>query len=238
MSTSTSLVRALDVLTVVSGRPEGLAIGEIVDALGQPRSNVVRVVNTLIDYGLMRRQGRRIGPTEAFYDLCTRDRYAVLRTKYRALLTHLAAALNELVLLGVQEGSGIVHLDYIESDHQIRIAPSPITRHDLRRNAIGKVVLSRRPDLLADYDDPGFQEEIARVRRTGVGWNREETTEGVIVMACPGYSNAPTEPIVAVAWPTYRFSEDKAKAALITIRQGLEQIPPPRGYGTAPPPGV
>ncbi len=32
-------------------------------------------------------------------------------------------------------------------------------------------------------------------------------------MACPGYNNATTEPIVAVAWPTNRFSEGRALEA-------------------------
>ena len=231
MSLSTSLVRALDVLTVVAGRPHGTSITELVDALEQPRSNVVRIINTLVQQGLVSREGRTLRPAEALYDLCARDRHGQLRTKYRPLLRHISSALNELVLLGVQEGNAIIHIDYIESDHRVRVAPSPITRHNLRRNAIGKIALARRPDLLAEFQaDKGFIEEIQRVRRTQIGWNREETTEGVIVMACPGYSNAATEPILAVAWPTNRFTEAKALEAHRLIRAALTLISPPAGY--------
>lgn len=228
MPVSSSLIRALDVLTLVAGHPGGASIAEIVAALEQPRSNVVRIVNTLAQQGLVKRSGRVFQPTDAFYDLCTRDRYGHLRRKYRALIRHIAEQMNELVLLGVQEGNAIVHIDYIESDHRIRVAPSPITRHDLRHNAIGKIALARRPDLIEEYaTDKPFLEELAQVRRQGIGWNREETTEGVVVMACPGYSNAASEPIIAVAWPKNRFSEAGAKQAFGLIKQSLETISPP-----------
>ncbi len=214
MSLSSSLIRALDVLTLLAGSEEGLSTAEVATALEQPRSNGVRIVNTLIEHGLVARgTGRRLHPTPAFYDLCSRDRYGVLRRKYRPVLTRLSQEVNELVLLGLQEGNAIIHIDYIESDQRIRVAPSPVTRHDLRRNAIGKVALARRNDLLEEIDDPDLLAEIARVKRTGIGWNREETTKGVIVMAFPGFTNAPTEPIIAIAWPTSRFSEDAAAAA-------------------------
>lgn len=225
MATSASLTRALDILTVLAGRSDGATIAEVVEILGQPRSNVVRIVNTLVDYGLITRDTRKLVPTRSFYDLCTQDRYSHLRTKYRGVLRCLSDQLNELVLLGVHEGTGIIHIDFIESDHRVRVAPSPVTRHDLAHNAIGKVALARRPDLLAAENNQDLAREIAMVRRHGIAWNREETTEGVIVIACPGFTNATTEPILAVAWPTNRYTEEKAKAAQKLIRSALETMP-------------
>lgn len=210
---SSSLIRALDVLTLVAGRSDGISVPEIVAALDAPRSNVVRIVNTLIDYGLVLRDKRRLRAARALHDLCAPDRHAGLRQRYRPVLERLASELNELVLLGLQEGDAIVHIDYIESDHRVRVAPSPVTRHDLRRNAIGKIALARRPDLLEQINDQVLLDELARVRRTGFVWNREETTEGVIVMAAAGFVNVPAEPIVAIAWPVNRFTEEKAEGA-------------------------
>ncbi|WP_306127194.1 IclR family transcriptional regulator C-terminal domain-containing protein [Roseitalea sp. MMSF_3516] len=217
-------------MTLIAGRPDGISVPEIVDALAVPRSNAVRIVNTLLEYGLIKRgNGRRLVPTQNFHDLCMPDRYGHLRQKYRTALAYIAGELNELVLLGLQEGQGIIHIDYIESDHQIRVAPAPVTRHDLRRNAIGKLALSRRTDLVEEIDDPAFVNELMRIRRTGVAWNREETTPGMIAMACPGFSNRPTEPIIAVAWPTVRFSEEAARTALETIDQARKRFAGRRG---------
>lgn len=227
MSNSTSLIRALDVLTVLSGHPGGITIIEIVEALEQPRSNVVRIVNTLIQYGLIERsEGRRLKPTKSFYELCAPDRYTHLRMKYRPVLSSLAKELGELVLLGVQEGNAIIHIDHIDSDQRIRVAPSPTTRHELRQNAIGKIALARRPDLMKNIDDIEFAREIMAVKRTGLAWNREATTKGVIVMACPGFTNATTEPIVAVAWPKFRFTEEAAKQAHEAILRNLAKFVP------------
>jgi len=121
------------------------------------------------------------------------------------------------VLLGLHEGNGIVHIDYIEGDHRIRIAPAPATRHTLRHNALGKLALSRRPDLAARIRDPRFQAELVEIRRTGVAWNREETVQGMIALACPGFTNSPTDAMLAIAWPVFRFSERKAREALRAI---------------------
>lgn len=224
---SSSLIRALDVLTLVAGRTDGITVPEIVAALDSPRSNVVRIVNTLIDYGLVLRDHRRLRASRAFHDLCARDRHASLRQRYRPVLERLARELNELVLLGLQEGDAIVHIDYIESDHRVRVAPSPVTRHDLRRNAIGKIALARRPDLVEQICDPAVLDELARVRRTGIAWNREETTEGVIVMAMAGFVDVPAEPIIAIAWPVNRFTEEKAESAqrLVNVTLNLMRRP-------------
>ena len=223
---SSSLVRALDILTLIGGRADGLTTPDIVAALDAPRSNVVRIVNTLIDYGLVTRSKRRLKATRALRDLCAPDRHDALRRRYRPVIERVAREVNELVLLGLQEGDGLVHIDYIESDHRVRVAPSPDTRHDLRRNAIGKVALARRPDLTDQIDDTALLKELVQVRRTGIAWNREETTEGVIVMACHGFFNVPAEPIIAIAWPVNRFTEDKARIAHRIVLQALG------GHGT------
>lgn len=219
---SSTLTHALDILALIAGRPDGITTPEVVKAIGAPRSNVVRVVNTLVDYGLVRRDRRRLRVTQALHDLCDPDRHGSLRRRYRPVIERVARELNELVLLGLQEGDGLVHIDYVESDRRVRVAPSPVTRHDLRRNAIGKIALARRPDLAGQIDDPALMAELARVRRTGIAWNREETTEGVIVMACPGFTNAPTEPIIAIAWPVNRFSEETAAKAHRLVLQSLD----------------
>jgi DNA-binding IclR family transcriptional regulator len=227
MAISTSLIRALDIMSVLTGHPSGITIKEIVEALAQPRSNVVRIINTLHQYGLIERTGgRRLVASKSFHDLCSPDRYSHLRMKYRPLLNFIAEQLDELVLLGVQEGNAIIHIDYIESDQRIRVAPSPTTRHDLSQNAIGKIALSRRPDLLEEMADDRLRQELIAVRRTGFAWNREETTPGMIAMASAGFTNAPTEPIIAVAWPSFRFSELKASEAQATIKDGLKKFHP------------
>jgi len=44
---------------------------------------------------------------------------------------------------------------------------------------------------------------------------------GMIAMAVPGFTNAPTEPMIAIAWPTLRFSESVAAKARRVVRDIL-----------------
>ncbi|MGH7944924.1 MAG: IclR family transcriptional regulator [Opitutaceae bacterium] len=227
MDTSATVLKAFDLLTILAGRPEGLPLPELAVALNQPRTNVLRLLATLRAYGLATQDGRRWHTTTEFHRWATPpDRHEAQRRRYRLVLEAVAQDTGEIVLLGLHEGNGIVHIDFIESDHRIRVAPSPQTRHQLRHNALGKLALSRRPDLAGRLRDPRLQSELNDVRRTGVAWNREETVRGMIALAVPGFTNSPTEPMLAVAWPAYRFSPRKARDTVRAIRRALTKFRP------------
>ena len=217
---SSTLLKGLDTLTLVSSRPEGVTLPEIVEALNEPRSNVLRLVESLSLYGLIRQQGRHWKVTEALQSWAVPDRHFRLQKLYRPVLESVARATGELVLLGIHEGNGIVHLDYIESDQTIRVAPAPHTRHNLRHNAIGKLALSRRPDLWEDLE-PSLAAELEKIRETGVAWNREESVQGMVAMARSGFTDLATDGMIAVAWPAFRFSEKNAETALAAIEKAV-----------------
>lgn len=215
METAATVLKALDVLTILAGRTDGLIVPELAQALDQPRTNVVRLLLTLQAYGLVERQERRWQTSQQFYNwVSSRFRHEELRRAYRPVLERVAAETRELVLLGLHEGNGVIHIDYIESDSLVRVAPAPATRHNLRHNALGKLALSRRPDLVRRIRDQRLQCELEEIRRTGVAWNRGETVPDMVALAVPGYTNAPTEPMIAVAWPAFRFTNAKAARAI------------------------
>ncbi|VGO19088.1 IclR family transcriptional regulator [Pontiella sulfatireligans] len=224
MDRSTSLIKALDILSVLARQTERTTLPALIETMNLPRSTVVRVLNTLIEYGLVEKKDKQLCCTPAFNDWAQINRYGHFKTRYRKTLETLHCEIGELVLIGIQEGNGVVHVDYIESDHQIRVAPAPVTRHNLRHNALGKLVLSKRPDLAEEWsrECPDFAKELESIRRTGVAWNREESVPGMIALACYGFSEAPTEPMIAVAWPVMRFSEEKGAAAIKTIQSITE----------------
>ena len=224
MDRVTSLIKALDLLTLLAGEVGGYTIQELADGMNQPRSTVVRVLNTLVDYGLVVRRGHRYLASEAFNAWSRCNRHQFLRLRYRKILEAVAAKVSELVLLGVQEGAGIVHIDFIESDQAVRVAPAPDTRHNIRHNAIGKLCIAQRSDLEGFWTqaDPEFKYELEEIRKTGIAWNREESVPGMIALACYGLGRSPTEPKLAVAWPIHRFTETKAAKAAEAINRALE----------------
>ncbi|WP_309383255.1 IclR family transcriptional regulator [Cerasicoccus frondis] len=220
---SATLIKGLDALNLISGRETGMTTPELIEALSLPRSNVLRLINSLQLYGLIAQDDRNWKTTENFHSWVLRERCHHYITRYRPVLKDVAAATGELVLLGLHEGNGIVHIDYIESDHVIRVAPAPQTRHNIRVNALGKLALSRRPDLEQQLDNEQLKEELANIRKTGIAWNREESVQGMIAIAHPGFNNTQTEPMIAVAWPIFRFSEENASEAIKAIRSALSK---------------
>lgn len=221
MDRVTSLVKALDLLGVLGGNAKGMTVQELAVTMNLARTTVIRVLNTLVEYGFVRKDGRCYVVTEAFREWGRPQRHLWLKRRYRAVLEDVAAETGELVLLGVLEGAGVVHLDFIAADNAVRVAPAPWTHHNIRHNAIGKLVLSQRPDIAAPWieQEPAFADELDQVRQTGVGWNRGESVPGMIAMAVDGLQPVHCEPKIAIAWPVERFNEEVAERAAACIRR-------------------
>jgi DNA-binding IclR family transcriptional regulator len=226
MKPMTSLIKALDLISLLSNKEAGMRMTELAEAMNQPRSTLARSMNTLISYGLVEKKGPVYYCGATFDSWAQRNRHSYWTQRYRNVLGHIAEQTGELVLLGLLEGNGVIHLDYIESDHVVRVAPAPFTRHPLEFTAQGKLSLSRRPDLMEGMDKPDLLNEINEIKRTGVAWNREKTVRGMIAMACPGFTNRPTEPMLVVAWPSNRFTEEKGVQARAAIQEALEKFRP------------
>jgi len=227
MKVVSTLLKALDLLTILVGRSVGMKVPEVAQALNQPRTNVMRLLQTLELYGFVAREKYLWRITPAFSAWANpAGRHQALRRQYRWVLETIAERTGELVTLGVHEGNGVIHIDYVESDRLIRIVASPETRYTLRHGSMGKLALSRRLDLAAKIRDTRFQAELAEIRRTGVAWNREETVRGMIALACPGFTNNPTEPMLSVAWPVSRFSERKGREAVRAIKRVVDLTHP------------
>lgn len=225
-SISSTLLKGLDAITLMSSGSDGLMLPEIVQALNEPRSNVLRLLKSLALYGLVEQDGRRWRVSNSLATWAMPDRHTWYKSRYRPVLETLSRSTGELVLVGLHEGNGIIHLDYIEADHPLYVARTPQTRHNLRINAMGKLALSRRPDLWIDLPS-ALAEEITLIRETGIAWNREESAPGMIAMAHCGFTNTPTDAMIAVAWPVQRFSEEKAQVAVEEIRKALSAHRPP-----------
>ncbi len=221
MPVSTSLLKALDLITYLTGHPKGARLREIVAASSLPRPSVLRNLQSLAAYGLVEKCEAGYRLTEQFYVWSSHDRNALLKTRYRPILQHIRQETGELVLLGLQEGNAIIHVDYLESDHAVRVAPAPITRHDLTTSALGKLALSRTPHLRREVKDPALLAQLEAIDRDEPAWNREESNPGLIAMATWGLTKTSTEPMIAVAWPTLRFTEEKGAHALRIIRESL-----------------
>ncbi|MFA6286744.1 MAG: helix-turn-helix domain-containing protein [Opitutaceae bacterium] len=218
-SVSSSLIKALDLIGFLTSHPGGLRLADLVGGSGLPRSTALRILQTIIEYGLIEKHDGRYRLSDQFYAWASRDRYEKMKMRYRPLLEAIAARVHELVLIGVREGGAIVHIDFVQWDNLVRVAPAPVTRHRPERHALGKLAMSIQPGILEKTRDAKLRKELEAIQRTGVAWNRGESDPDMVALATWGFRKTTAEPMIAVAWPKFRFQEKAANGAIRAIRE-------------------
>lgn len=221
---ATSLIKALDLLTVLARRAEGLTAPELVARLRLPRTSILRLLATLEYYGLVAHEGRRWRTTERFHEWGRCDTHDELKRRYHDALRTIAARVGELVELGVGEGGGVRYIDWVQANHPITVDPRKSSLHPLHRTATGKLVLAQRPDLAAAVRDARLRAEIAEAGRVGVAWNRQESDPNIVAVATWAAPPGPTAPVICVKWPFFRFTESAAQRALAAIRRAVATV--------------
>jgi DNA-binding IclR family transcriptional regulator len=145
---STSLLKALRVLSVLENAPEGKGVSEIARELDLPKSAVHRLLVTFQAHGFVRQDVRsrhyRLGPTLARLGLCAAEQY-VPREVARPYLEALAQDMGETVFMGVLAQHGVLIVDKVEHGHVLRVAPDLGTVLPLGQTALGKLLLAFCP---------------------------------------------------------------------------------------------
>lgn len=218
---ASSFIKGLDLMTVLARRPEGMSMALLTRKLNQPRTSVLRMLTTLEQYGLAARDGRVWCATELFYQWRSRDTHQEIKHRYGRTLQAIADQVDELVGVGIGEARGVRYI-HCASGAQPGILEAPSSEvYPLHRTATGKLVLTQRPDLMDPKMDCRLQAEIEEARTTGIAWARRECTPFDIAFAVWGGVPSAITPIVFVAWPFFRFTEEKAARALVIVRREL-----------------
>lgn len=223
-SVATSFLKGLDLMTVLARRPEGLTMPALVSRLNQPRTSILRMLQTLELYGLAMRSKGIWRSTDRFHEWCSRDTYSEIKRHYHESIRAIAAEVQELVEMGVSEGEGVRFIDWVQADHAVTIDPLKSSLYPLHRTATGKLLLSQRPDLCTKLGDRRLLTEIEQARTKGIAWNYRESDPNIIAVAVWAGPPSTTTPVICIKWPVFRFSETKATKALATIRRVLARL--------------
>jgi DNA-binding IclR family transcriptional regulator len=225
---ATSLIKGLDVLAVIAHRDQGADIRELMVALEMPRTSVLRIVETLIRYGLVERNESRFQATARFNDWTTSRLHQTYRNRYRSVLERMAELTGELVMLGALEGNHLRHLDFAQAMQVVKVDPLISQHHALHTSAMGKLYLTQRPDLSEAEQAAKLKDELALARRSGMAWNRQESQAGVVAVAVWLEHPSPLAPTLSITWPHFRFTEAKAQNAIRQVRTLVTAATPPK----------
>lgn len=220
-SLATSLFKALDLLGLLSVRSNGAGIAEIVEEMALPRSSLLRMLDSLIHYGFVERDASRLyRVTSKFREWRVEDGDERLKARYRPLMRRIADEVGEMAVLGRLQGRRIRHLHFEEPDCRVRVTPPTGRTFAIERMAMGKLVLSQRPDLIPEDCPTDSLAEIEDAGNEGFAWNRGESEEGIVAWGTWLGEPSPLTPMLAVTWPDFRFSEESLEAVKALIRLG------------------
>lgn len=226
-NTIQSLDRAMSVLETLSGH-EGLTLTQLADLTGQPAATLYRVLTTLALHAIVEfddvRQVWHVGSGAFSIGSAFLRRTSVVE-RARPVLRQLMQDTGETANLGVSDGEQVLFVSQVETHSPIRAFFPPGTASPMHASGIGKAFLAFLPqDRLDNYlknrDFQRFtastvttreqlQQDLARIRETGLSIDNEERTQGMRCLAAPVF-NAFSEPVagISVSGPISRMDDD------------------------------
>lgn len=227
-----ALSKGLSLLTLIADAPHPLPFGELSRYSGLPKSTLHRILQTLIEYRLVRTdeasQTYRLG-TRLFEMAHQVWSDFDLRSAAEPELLRLREMAQETTRLGVLEGRDILIIDQRDHVQAMRLANGVGSRLPALATAIGKAVMSHRPPeelqryLTATPLQPltphsilsleELQRELDLIKARGYAVSVEESALGVSGVAAPILDHR-GEAIgaVSISGPSFRLPLERLHA--------------------------
>lgn len=203
-SPGSALERALAVVETLLNAEHPIGLPEIAARLDLPRQTAHRIINQLIEAGLIQRQldKDRIGPGPRMRRLALDTLFYSRRTgPMHAVLEELAERTGETCNLGVLDGNKVLLLDRVESHWSLRVHSEVGRRLDFHSSGIGKLLVAylpreRRHRLITVQplkrftsftitDETELEGEFSVIRRRGYSVSNQGTMVGMCSIAVP-----------------------------------------------------
>jgi IclR family acetate operon transcriptional repressor len=227
-----ALVKGIAIVDAIGASPRPLELADLLDASGLPRPTALRLIDVLLEHGLLQRAGRAyaLGPRLAVWGQRYLDALDV-RTQAVDLMRALADETRETCYLGVPDGRRVLYIAKADSPQAVRPAAEIGTRNPLHSTGIGKALLAFGPrDDAVAYAHSGPLEsktpntivdperllaEMERTRARGYAIDDVENEDGVRCVAAPVRDHAgQVVAAMSVSAPAYRFAlEDLPRIA-------------------------
>lgn len=239
-----SVRRALALLRAFGRDAPALGVTELAARVGLHKSTAHRLAATLAGEGFLRRDAAtgRYSLGEGLYRVAAAFvEHDPLLREGRTVLQELGAACGHMVSLGVLDGDGVLFVLVLEATLPVRAAAMQAgDRLPLSVSAAGKVLLASLPPGEAGAilrrralprltpKSPVSRErllrELARVRREGTGWSREESALGLVSVAAPVRAGARTVAALSVTCPTNLVSASSLDDLARRVRRAAEAL--------------
>lgn len=197
--TRSQLERADVILEAFDARHEHLTVLGLVERTGLPKTTVHRTVKKMLELGWVEcRDGRYTIGIRLFERAALASRSASLRDAALAPMQGLRTATLETVHLAVLDGAEVVYLEKLTGHRPVGASSRVGGRMPALCTALGKVLTAFHSEVpWSDVGVPSartahtltdrgaIRQVLARARREGVAYDREEADPGVHCIAAP-----------------------------------------------------
>jgi IclR family transcriptional regulator, acetate operon repressor len=231
----TPSAKVLTLLEFIVRGDKAVSLSDAVEALGQPKPTVHRMLNMLDKAGWLVKEpdGKQYLPSPRLVRL---GADIVLNSSVRgtrhAILQRLVNEIGETCNLTMLDGTEVVYLDRVEAEWPLRVHLEPGSRVPAHCSASGKLLISQYPPsrlrLILDSlplkrfthhtitDIRMLEAELDRTRAGEVGVDNEEYMAGLVCVAVPVVEQSGRY-CAAVAL--------QAPAARLPLARALEYVP-------------
>lgn len=234
--------RVLDVLTTLSENDSGMSMADICRALEAPKSSLFPILHTMADADYIAYDAdtaRYSLGLRSFLLASSYERRGGALSAIKPAMRELVDACNETSQLGVLDHGRVLYVAKVDSAQPIQLKSSIGKTLGVSYTAIGKVLVAELPDdeIRALLPEPlvtpteraaqsvdEFLAELAEVRETGFGYDREETTPGVQCIAVPVRRHGKVRYGISVTTPSYRLTPEKADLIRAELRRAKERV--------------
>ena len=201
-----SLVKALELLDILSNKQAPMTLRELYQASGYPKSTIYALLSTLRAYGCIRQEsdGRYYLGTKLFQWGCSVSASWDITRLARPYLERLARDTGSTALLSRVEGSSITVIDQCVSGAGIRVASEMGSHVSLYATSQGKLLLASLSDSAVRQlipegklqaftphtltDLPALLADLERIRTQGYAIENGEYKIGLRSVSAPVYS--------------------------------------------------
>lgn len=241
---SSAALRAIALLEAVGKAAGAQTLSELMAATGLAKPTAHRIVHQLEDAGLLVREpdGKRYAPGPRLSALAL----GVLAGSHwnaprHAILQSLVQALRETCNLTMLDGAEVVYLDRVETQWPLRLSFQTGSRVPAHASASGKLLLALLPARERQRiverlplqrftqatltNAEALRHELAQIRKSRVGQDKEEYLDGTVCVAVPVEDGPLRIPAaLAVHAPLSRMSLAQAMGHLPLLRQAAAQL--------------
>ena len=230
LSPSSVLGRTLLILGAFTSDRSRLKVSEIVAATGLPRPTIYRLTAQMEAAGLLERDGSYMTVGLRLFEMGQlAPRQRELRECCQPYMEDLREATRETVHLAIPAGAEVVYIDKLAGPAGPSLPSRVGGRMPAYCTGVGKALLAYQPEpvirkVLAaglwrrtpySICTPGhLLRELQEVRLTGLAYEREESTIGVICVASPIVCNGMVVAAISISGWTYHLEIKRVSAAV------------------------